>query len=732
MRVFRWLSLQRPGLAAWIVILAGGLLIAFWVGLLAELDRARTLFVVNAERDTASLSRAYAEHTRRTLRSAEGLLTQVKYELAAGRDPGLGSIFERNPDLFGVAGYVAVFDADGDITFSSGGIPSGVAEHERQWFQQVKGAHIGTTIIGRPIYSEQIRAWTAPMAMRRENADGSFAGAIYLSILADYFDNFYVWGDVGRRGATAIYGIDGTVYARRSVGDAQTGQSFPDFELIARAKDRPIGLFHMAVDIDGLARITSYRVVGEYPWIVAVGFAKDDVLAPYLERRRLMVMQGGALTLFGMLLASVAAVMLSRERRTRAAAAKSEQRLRDAIESIEAGFVLFDSEDRLVMRNEKYLNMFPLWRGHGDVIGMHYEDIVRACIASGWYADPAAQRDPEAWVAMRTAQHRNPPREPLELQVHDGTWLQISERRTADGFTVGIRTDITRRKQQEDALRQSEERLQRLVDELKLSRAQLEKQATDLKHLAEETEAAKQRAEAASLSKSQFLANMSHELRTPLNAIIGFSDMMKSQLLGPIGAPRYIEYAKDINSSGTHLLALINDVLDMSKIEAGRYTIHPEPIDGAELMRSCMRLVRVRAAESGVSLGIGAAQELPLQADARALKQVLLNLLTNAIKFTPSGGRVSLSAGRERDGVVFRVVDTGVGISAEDLPRIGRRFEQVDNALTRKGEGTGLGLALSRALVELHGGVLDIDSTLGKGTTVSVWLPANITTDRAA
>jgi two-component system cell cycle sensor histidine kinase PleC len=207
---------------------------------------------------------------------------------------------------------------------------------------------------------------------------------------------------------------------------------------------------------------------------------------------------------------------------------------------------------------------------------------------------------------------------------------------------------------------------------------------------------------------------------------------MKGQLLGPIGSARYLDYARDIHSSGTHLLSLINDVLDMSKIEAGRYTIHPESLDAAEMLRTCARLVRVRASEAGVTLGIAVAQELPLTADARALKQILLNLLTNAIKFTPSGGSVNLSAGRENDGIIFRVSDTGVGIPAEDLPRIGRRFEQVDNALTRKGEGTGLGLALSRALVELHGGTLTIESTVGVGTTVSVWIPLTLTTERAA
>jgi two-component system cell cycle sensor histidine kinase PleC len=472
--------------------------------------------------------------------------------------------------------------------------------------------------------------------------------------------------------------------------------------------------------------------VGEYPLIVSFGLAEDDVLAPYRARQRLMLVEGAALTLFGLLLAGFAAYVLSRERLARAGAARTEQRLRDAIESIDSGFCLFDARDRLVMCNQIYRELLPPMPGGADIIGMRFEDIVREGARARWFGSPANERDLEAWVAQRVSQHRNPPRDATEMQVADGRWFQVSERRTADGYTVGVYTDLTRRRQQEEALRSSEERLQRLVAELELSRAQLERQASDLARLAEENEIAKQRAEAANISKSQFLANMSHELRTPLNAIIGFSDMMKNQLLGPIGSPRYLDYARDIHASGTHLLSLINDVLDMSKIEAGRYTIHPEPLDAAEMLRACARLVRVRASEAGVSLGIGVAQELPIRADARALKQILLNLLTNAIKFTPAGGSVNLSAGREKDGVIFRVADTGIGIPAEDLPRIGRRFEQVDNALTRKGEGTGLGLALSRALVELHGGTLTIESAVGVGTTVSVWIPSTVKTEQAA
>ncbi len=724
-----WFRIRRPGLAAWIVIAATVLLVAFWVGLLAELERSRAHYIANAARETASMVHAFAEHTNRMLRSAEGLIEAMRHDLDHGHAPDITAITKRNPDLSGVAAHIGVYDAEGYLV--TGSIPGPrVSSADRAWFRKAK-ATSGTVIVERPILGRRSGLWVIPIALRRDAPDGSFAGVLYMSVQIGYFENFYGPSDLSEGAAMGMFGLDGTLFAHRATDRWEIGRAYPELELLARVRREPVGTFHSDREPDGVSRIVSYRAIDGYPLVTMVGFSRQAVLAPYVERSRLMLAQGGALTLIGALLAGIAAHMLSRERRARAAAAASEQRLRDAIESIDAGFVLFDPDDRLVMCNEKYLELLPFLRQRPDIIGMRYEEIVRMGVAAE-RRDRPDWCEPEAWIARRVAEHRNPPPDPVEFRVAGGCWQQISERRTADGFTVGIRTDITRRKQQEKELRESEERLHRIVSELEHSRTQLEDQAADLVRLAEETQAAKQRAEMANVSKSQFLANMSHELRTPLNAIIGFSDLMKSQLLGPIGAPRYLEYAKDIHSSGTHLLSLINDVLDMSKIEAGRYTLHPEPLDGAEVMRASARFVRVRASEAGVALTVAEAPELPIRADARALRQVLLNLLTNAIKFTPAGGAVDVSAAREGDGIVFRIADTGIGIAAEDLPRIGRRFEQVDNAVTRKGEGTGLGLALSRSLVELHGGALAIDSAVGRGTTVKVWLPSGAHPDERA
>ena len=235
---------------------------------------------------------------------------------------------------------------------------------------------------------------------------------------------------------------------------------------------------------------------------------------------------------------------------------------------------------------------------------------------------------------------------------------------------------------------------------------------------------ARDHAESASRAKSRFLASMSHELRTPLNAIIGFSDMMRSEVFGPLGSPRYAEYAELIRNSGLHLVDLISDLLDMSKIEAGKMTIDARLIDLKPLFEECVGMVSGAAEKEGVELRVEIADGTPaIMADRRALKQSLINLLSNAIKFTLSEGRVVLSARAEGGNLWLRVADTGVGIPEKDLHRIGRPFEQVEGDMQRLHKGTGLGLSLVKALAELHGGTMEIESALGDGTTVTLKLP---------
>ena len=231
-------------------------------------------------------------------------------------------------------------------------------------------------------------------------------------------------------------------------------------------------------------------------------------------------------------------------------------------------------------------------------------------------------------------------------------------------------------------------------------------------------------AEQASASKSRFLATMSHELRTPLNAVMGFSELIEQESYGPVGDPHYIEYAGLIRSSGEHLLTIIEDVLDMSRIEAGKLSLREVEFAPAELAERCMSLITPIAQENGVSVGFERPDDLPnLIGDHNKLQQVTFNLLTNAVKFTPNGGTVRLRMNETDAGFMIAVIDTGIGIDPEDIPRVLQPFVQAESSDQRSHGGTGLGLPLSHSLVEMHGGKLQITSTKGVGTTVTVALP---------
>jgi signal transduction histidine kinase len=237
---------------------------------------------------------------------------------------------------------------------------------------------------------------------------------------------------------------------------------------------------------------------------------------------------------------------------------------------------------------------------------------------------------------------------------------------------------------------------------------------------------AKRRAEDANQSKTEFLARISHELRTPLNAIIGFSEVMTSEMFGAVEPPRYAAYVRDILLSGRHLLDLVNDVLDLSKVEAGKMTLRETEIELPALVEQILRLVEPSAGEKQLRLSTALAPDLPrLHADPRAVRQMLINLVSNAVKFTLPGGHVTLSARLDQGRLAISVEDTGIGIAEENIAGCFRAFDQVDNVLTRRFEGSGLGLAITKALIELHGGEIRLVSTIGVGTTVDLVFPAS-------
>lgn len=237
-----------------------------------------------------------------------------------------------------------------------------------------------------------------------------------------------------------------------------------------------------------------------------------------------------------------------------------------------------------------------------------------------------------------------------------------------------------------------------------------------------EAEVATREAEVANESKSEFLANMSHELRTPLNAIIGFSETIQQQAFGPVGNEKYLDYSGDIGDAGRHLLDIINDILDLSKVEAGHLGLRREQLDVGDTIDDAILMLRAAAEEKKLTVTVEMTEGgIPLYADSRILKQVLINILSNAVKFTPAGGVIQIGAMRETDGgCELRIRDTGIGISADKLPLVMLPFEQVGSAFTQNATGTGLGLPLSKSLVDLHGGSLELKSAPGAGTTVTL------------
>src|SRR5499427_2765157 len=392
---------------------------------------------------------------------------------------------------------------------------------------------------------------------------------------------------------------------------------------------------------------------------------------------------------------------------------EADLRLRDAIETIPEAFVVWDAQNRLVLCNSNFQELHNLPDAAIEA-GASYEAVV------------AAGRKPVVRSKV-TSEGQIPGARTFEAQLDDGRWLHISERRTKDGGYVSVGTDITNIKLHEEKLMESEKRLMATVADLRHSQQKLERQAEEVADLAEKYAEEKTRAEEANQAKSKFLANMSHELRTPLNAIIGFSEIMESGMFGPLGSDKYREYCRDIHQSGQYLLEVINDILDMSKIEAGRIRLDAEHIELEPFLNDAMRVVSGRADDKRLKLTARIGRGIRLTADHRLLKQIVLNLLSNAVKFTPEGGRVTIRARATSSWVGISIADTGIGIPEEALARLGRPFEQVESQLTKSHQGSGLGLAIAKSLTELHHGAMRIRSTPGIGTMVLLRLPISRT-----
>lgn len=386
--------------------------------------------------------------------------------------------------------------------------------------------------------------------------------------------------------------------------------------------------------------------------------------------------------------------------------------LRSALDTSSDGVWLYDKNERVVFTNDRYHELNPDVPAKSEITNYTMEGLLRL---NHEKKAPEPSDDPEARIQALLVERRSGKEIIKETTRPDGTTYLIRAKPTLDDGLLVMQTDITDLKNAETALRIAKEAVEDANLDLERN---VREQTRELRN-------ALVQAEMANRSKTDFLANMSHELRTPLNAIIGFSDMFRSAIFGPLGDKHYTEYAEHIHESGTHLLKLISDILDVARVEAGQLNIKSEEIRIREVFDDCMSMIKPRAQVKGLDLTFAVSPDTPpIFADSLRLKQILLNLTGNAIKFTPEGGKVNVTANAmENSGVTIRVQDTGVGMTDEQIETAFERFGQAQSSLMLSQDGVGLGLFISSSFMELHGGSLDITSTPGEGTTVTVVFP---------
>ncbi len=536
--------------------------------------------------------------------------------------------------------------------------------------------------------------WFIAVSRRVDNPDGSFAGVAYAVIDLGYFEKFYSSLDVGRDGFVSLRQANGNILARHPTDQ----RLYEDPGAYARMTpvinaEQPGGSFLITPAHDNIRRMVTVRAVPDLSLFVAVGLAEHEYLAAWKAEAGRRVFVG---VLACMLVVALVALLLNHLERREAAAramAASEGRARASSDRLAA--LVGAIPDLAFLLDEKGRFVEVLAVGHDNLLAAPRDQLVGRTLADVLPAPVAGTAFEVVLTAIATGR---PQRIEYRLAVPAGErWFEGRMAALPEGFgptrmVIFLARDVTERVMTAERLRQ-----------------------------------AKDQAESANRAKSTFLATMSHELRTPLNAIIGFSEIMQHRMFGPLGHDKYGDYVRNIQQSGAHLLELINDVLDMSKLEAGRYALEERPLDLPLLVASCLDIAAAQAQAGEVALVADVAAGLPvLRADERALRQILLNLLSNAVKFTPAGGRVTLAVRLDRsgEGLEIAIADTGIGIDEEAMKRIAEPFHQADTSISRRFGGTGLGLAITRNLVELHGGRLAIDSAPGAGTTVTVHIPA--------
>jgi signal transduction histidine kinase len=659
-----------------------------WQGYTNEIDRVM--------RANIGIAHTVEEQTARSVQSIDLVLSGLADFFRMRSDferPGSLAIYEllrrrlaHAPELTAII----IVDRNGQLTYHTEAPDVGRFDlSDRDYFIAQRDDPTLHLKVSKPFFGRLANRWYIGFSRRVVDDDGEFAGVVVGVVAPEYFaERFGPLRPPG--GAIELFLHDGTYLARAPHLSSLVGQSAEHSNLFQHhVTARRVGSYE-AVDRDGSnPRLVAYRVFADQPLVIKVSASLDSVK---MDWQRSLLRHGAIALAIGLGFALAAYILIRQVGRrieseaavadlSREIAAKSEQ-LEGALANMSQGLCMYDARQRLILCNRRYLELFGL---SAELVrpGITLRQLMEISVLRGNYKPEEAERVIEERVAVGASREERI----LHQRLTSGRVIEVMHRPLPTGGSVVTFTDITDQ----------------------------ETVTTDLR-------SAKEQAELANRAKSEFLANMSHELRTPLNAIIGFSQIMTQQMFGPLGSPRYREYAGDVLNSSQHLLQIINDILDMAKIEAGRVELHETPIEIGALFEGCLRLVRERAEAAGIMLRRDLPDDMPyLNGDERLVKQILLNLLSNAAKFTQRGREVTVAARIEAGGgCALSVIDTGIGIAAENIPKVLQPFGQVDASYARAHGGTGLGLSIVRALVELHGGAFTLDSTLGQGTTATV------------
>jgi signal transduction histidine kinase len=681
-------SLGEPRAAA----AAGALVFTVLVAALLAftLERSHSQRLDDARALAEQLAQSVEQQAHRTILGVDATLAGLAALIdGSGSDAVLGDERQSmlrllDEQVFAISDLV-ILDADLSFVASSTGRASLMSQPGfNEFVERAQRADGRTLVIGRPLLSRRTGTWMVLASRRVGLSDRRSLVVAEMSL--DAFTDFYSAINLPRRTRIAVVAEDGTLISAEPRMPEQVGKKIVDpAEMAAAAAAGAMERTEPLGPEDGeSSSIVSWRRIPGRPLFIAVAMSRDEALATWRHEAHFSLgLLAGIAIVSGLLVVGLGR-LVERRRHAERAQQEAQARLNRGIEAMSDAFILFDAQDRVVMWNTKYVSFFP-YLAEALYPGIAFEDVLDHTVRNAPLG--LAPDELESWRRWRREGHRNPGK-PFE-QVHaDGRCFHTVIRKSDGGETVVVIREIGELKRAERAAR-----------------------------------LARDAAEQANRTKSAFLANMSHELRTPLNAILGFSDIIKSGMFG--AHARYQEYAGDINAAGRHLLRLVNDILDLSKIESGAMELREGEVQLKTLIETCCELVRPRAREAGVHLSVQMPSGLPpIHGDELRLKQVLLNLLSNAVKFTPTGGSIGVAAERDAvGGTLLRVSDTGIGMQPEDIPVALQDFGQVDSSLARRFEGSGLGLPLSRRLAELHGGTLEIESAPDRGTTVTVRLP---------